>query len=151
MTTAIAPSLFSPARLTRHGQQRSPFLSNHRPLSGGRGVLGGYVDLEGRAHEIIARTAVGGSVLVIDRDAVTLGGRCLVAHLGGDEPAENARLVCEHYLADERRWCRKVTAEDLAVVPFPEEELSGLLTGSARQTNGVEDPAVVLDRHRRSY
>jgi hypothetical protein len=62
-------------------------------------------------------------VLVVDRDALTLGDRRLVAHLAVDEPMENAALVCAHYLRDPRRGrCRRVTAEDLIGKPFPEED-----------------------------
>jgi hypothetical protein len=62
-------------------------------------------------------------VLVVDRDALTLGDRRLVAHLAVDEPAENAALVCAHYLRDVSRGrCRRVTAEDLIGKPFSEEE-----------------------------
>jgi hypothetical protein len=58
-------------------------------------------------------------VLVVDRDAATLGDRRLVAHLAADEPPENARLVCRLYLGDTRgRRCRHVTHEDLERAPL---------------------------------
>ncbi len=44
--------------------------------------------------------ATAGSVLVLDRDATTLGDRRLLAHLAPDEPPENAALVCRLYLED---------------------------------------------------
>jgi hypothetical protein len=59
-------------------------------------------------------------VLVVDRDAATLGDRRLVAHLDADEPAANAALVCERYLEGdpgERRRCRRVLPEDLVTSP----------------------------------
>jgi hypothetical protein len=59
-------------------------------------------------------------VLVVDRDAATLGDRRLVAHLDADEPAANAVLVCEQYLKEEsgeRRRCRHVLPEDLVTSP----------------------------------
>ncbi|MGH2902335.1 MAG: hypothetical protein ACRDK7_01890 [Solirubrobacteraceae bacterium] len=60
-------------------------------------------------------------MLVVDRDASTLGDRRLVAHLAADEPPENAALVCDHYLSDTAgHWCRRVTAEDLQAVPVGE-------------------------------
>lgn len=75
-------------------------------------------------------------MLVVDRDAFTLGDRRLVAHLAIDEPAENAALVCAHYLRDAHRGrCRKVTAEDLTGSPFPEEDEE--LPGFARETDLV--------------
>ncbi len=65
-----------------------------------------------------------GSVLVVDRDASTLGDRWLVAHLASDEPAENAAIVCGSYLQDSRgRSSRPVTPEDLETAPFAEEQL----------------------------
>ena len=62
-------------------------------------------------------------MLVVDRDAVTLGDRRLVAHLDADEPRENAALVCAHYLRDVHRCrCRRMTAEDLTGGPSVEQE-----------------------------
>ncbi|HEV3319221.1 MAG TPA: hypothetical protein VG053_05745 [Solirubrobacteraceae bacterium] len=62
-------------------------------------------------------------MLVVDRDALTLADRRLVAHLATDEPAGNAALVCAHYLRDAHRGrCRRVTAEDLIGKPFPDED-----------------------------
>jgi hypothetical protein len=79
-----------------------------------RGALARYTDAEGRLREVLARPGHAGSVLVLDRDATTLGDRRLVAHLAADEPAENAGLVCRHYLRDSHgRRCRPLTAEDL--------------------------------------
>jgi len=76
--------------------------------------LGRYTNAIGRTREVIAGQRDDGSVLVMDRDALTLGDRRLVAHLGADEPTENAALVCAHYLEDAHRGrCRRVTAEDL--------------------------------------
>jgi hypothetical protein len=76
--------------------------------------LGRYTDAAGRAREVIAGRRGDGCVLVVDRDALTLGDRRLVAHLAVDEPVENAALVCAHYLQDAHRGrCRRVTAEDL--------------------------------------
>jgi hypothetical protein len=83
--------------------------------------LGRYTDATGRAREVIAGRRGDGCVLVVDRDALTLGDRRLVAHLAIDEPVENATLVCAHYLRDARRGrCRRVTAEDLTGRPAPE-------------------------------
>lgn len=85
--------------------------------------LGGYTDMAGRAREVIAGRRGDGCVLVVDRDALTLDDRRLVAQLAAEEPAENAALVCAHYLRDPRRGrCRRVTVEDLAGEPFSEED-----------------------------
>lgn len=81
--------------------------------------LASYLNSEGRARELLALPAHGGSVLVLDRDATTLCDRRLVAHLAADEPRENAVLVCKHYLEDANgRWCRRVRPEDLEISPF---------------------------------
>src|SRR3954466_7794924 len=77
-----------------------------------RRPLGAY-DRDGRRREIVARPGAYGSVLVIDEDAWTLGDRRLVAHLPCDEPAANALVVCELYLADPTaRFARPVGPED---------------------------------------
>jgi hypothetical protein len=87
-------------------------------------LLGRYVDIQGRAREVVALPGAMGSVLVVDRDAATLGDRRLVAHLASDEPPENAALVCASYLQDSRgRWSGPVTPEDLETAPFAEEQL----------------------------
>jgi len=81
--------------------------------------LARYLDTDGRARELLALPGSGGSVLVLDRDAATLCDRRLVAHLGPDEPEENAALICRHYMEDVRgRWCRLVRPEDLRTTPF---------------------------------
>ena len=85
------------------------------------GSLARYTDAEGRLREVLARPGHAGSVLVLDRDATTLGDRRLVAHLAADEPPENAALVSRHYLRDPRgRRCRPLAPEDLLTAPFPE-------------------------------
>jgi hypothetical protein len=71
---------------------------------------------------VVALRGAEGSVLVVDRDAVTLAERRLVAHLAADEPASNAQLICAHYLGDASRGhCRAVLASDLEVSPSPDD------------------------------
>jgi hypothetical protein len=95
---------------------------------------------------VVALPGAWGSVLVVDRDASTLGDRRLVAHLAADEPRCNAVLVCEHYLRDPAgRWCRSVIQEDLEVEPFPEEAETGP-PGEA-----VPCAAELTDTHGRAY
>ena len=80
--------------------------------------LGRYTDEAGRAREVIAGRRGDGCVLVVDRDALTLGDRRLVAHLAAEEPVQNAALVCAHYLNDASRGrCRRVGVEDLTGWP----------------------------------
>jgi hypothetical protein len=86
--------------------------------------LGRYTDHLGRAREVISRPGAGGSVLVLDCDRETLGDRLLVAHLGADEPAENATIVCADYLVSlpaNGRRCRALKPEDIRTVPFADE------------------------------
>jgi hypothetical protein len=86
-------------------------------------LLGRYLDRDGHAREVIASAGAGGSTLVVDRDGASGGDPRLVAHLGADEPAGNAALVCSRYLEDAARGhggCRALTAEDRALVPFDE-------------------------------
>ncbi|HEY7961295.1 MAG TPA: hypothetical protein VID29_05180 [Solirubrobacteraceae bacterium] len=100
-------------------------------------VLGRYVDLGGVRREIVARSAVG-SVLVLDRDALSYGDARLVAHLDADEPAGNAALVCREYLRDPHgRWCRAVTPEDLAAGPRSRER-----TGAGDGLAGGRDTGI---------
>jgi hypothetical protein len=82
-------------------------------------LLGRYLEREDRLRQVVALPGAGESVLVVDRDATTLGDCRLVAHLAADEPWENAALLCRHYLRDPGgRWCRGVTPEDLEISPF---------------------------------
>ena len=81
--------------------------------------LASYFDDDGRPRELLALPGHAGSVLVLDRDATTLGDRRLLAHLAPDEPPENAALVCRLYLEDTAgRWCRRVESNDLELTPF---------------------------------
>lgn len=64
-------------------------------------------------------------MLVVDRDAATHADGRLVAHLGSDEPAENAGLMCDLYLtAGADRRCRLLTAVDLGAMPYLDVEHS---------------------------
>jgi hypothetical protein len=77
--------------------------------------LGRFFALDtGQEREVLRVQRPDGSALVIDYELGTLSDGRLVAHLSPDEPAENARIVCELYLADDERRgrCRAVTPED---------------------------------------
>lgn len=99
-------------------------LSRRRDVSAGRSdmptrveVLGSYVCDAGCAREVIGARRSDGSVLIVDRDATTLGDRRLVAHLAADEPDANATLTCALYLQDPARGqCRRIRPEDLTDV-----------------------------------
>ena len=108
--------------------------------------LGCYTDFDGRVRHVVALPGAAGSVLVVDRDAVTLGDRRLVAHLAADEPSENAALVCDSYLRDpDGRWCRRVTPEDFEVAPFAETEQIAPQAGASPGARGL------IDRQGRVY
>ena len=84
-------------------------------------TLGRYIDVDGRAREIVARPGAGGSVLVLDQGALGHGERRLLAHLAPDEPAGNSALVCRRFLTQARRErcrCRPLVHEDLSAIPF---------------------------------
>ena len=124
--------------LKRHGR-RPP------PAASAGDVLARYTDSRGRPHEIVLRAGAGGSMLVID-DSVTLGDRRLVAHLAPDEPAKNARVVCDHYLADARRGCRPVTSADLEIIPHREGD-----EPYAEDDQAEPNRKLLVNRHGRSY
>lgn len=85
-------------------------------------VLASYLDGRGRRRQVLTRTGLEGSLLVVDRDCTTRGDDRLVAHLAPDEPASNAEVICGHYLHDPpRRRCRRLSARDITVVPFAAE------------------------------
>ena len=118
---------------------RSPRGRRHNPL-------GRYSDFDGRLRHVVALRGAAGSVLVVDRDATTLGDCRLVAHLAADEPPENAALVCDSYLRDpDSRWCRCVTPEDLEMAPFTDAEQIELQARAAHGTTRL------IDKQGRTY
>jgi hypothetical protein len=117
MTSTTSPQSQISRRSTR---RKAPLGRVDRDAPNPRRPLGRFVDPLGHPREIVALSGSRGSVLVVDRDAATLGDRRLIAHLDADEPAANAALVCERYLeedAGERRRCRRVLPEDLVTSP----------------------------------
>lgn len=106
-------------------------------------MLARYSDPHGRLREVLTRPGCGGSVLLIDRDALTRGDHRLIAHLAADEPPANALLTCRDYLRNSRkRPCRPLTATDLWVAPFAEVP---------SESRAPEADRELLDRHGRSY
>jgi hypothetical protein len=112
-------------------------------------ALARYTDHRGHLREILALRGYGGSVLVVDRNALSRGDRRLVAHLAADEPFENAGLVCRDYLRDPRAHrCRRLAPDDLLTGPFSE--------GCEDNDRGALDPPPVActelyDRHGRRH
>jgi len=136
MTPTISPAI-SPAspvahRSTRRDPGSSPradraHVRRTHSVREERRALDRYTNSQGRPREVVALPGLAGSVLIVDRDAATLGERRLVAHLAADEPAENAAVVCSRYLEDARGSshrcrCRRVTPKDLMRTPFADEE-----------------------------
>ena len=114
--------------------------------------LGTYRDRDGRTRTLIARPGVGGSVLVIDQEAQTLSDRRLIAHLAADEPAVNARVVAEVYLADgEGRRARALEDRDWTTLPSgrePPEEPEPAAPGELRDARGRGYRLAEVDDHR---
>jgi hypothetical protein len=136
--------VISPAHL--RGSSRESDMSRRRSRARSRRehsshehlLLGRYVDGEGQDREVIAHAGAAGSTLVVDRDGTTGEDPRLVAHIGADEAAGNAALVCSRYLQDAARGdggCRALTAEDRTLVPFddPHELDAALLDTPAAQ------------------
>jgi hypothetical protein len=120
-TVADRPARHDISSTGRAGRTR---IRRERVSRGGRPLLGRYVDLQGWPREVLARPGTAGSVLVLDRDATTLGDCRLVAHLAADEPPENAGLIGSSYLQEplgRRRRCRLVAPEDFQTPPFCDE------------------------------
>jgi hypothetical protein len=111
-----------------------------RRTLGPRRPLGAY-DRDGERREIVARPGAYGSVLVVDENACTLGDRRLVAHLPCDEPASNALIVCELYVADTAgRHARPLVPADWHRAPGA--------TDTAGPPAGARE---LVDRRRRAY
>jgi hypothetical protein len=70
----------------------------------------------------------------------------MVAHLAPDEPLENAALVCEDYLRNPAgRSCRRVTPEDLEIVPFADTD------PIEPQAEATLSATALTDSHGRTY
>ena len=119
---AARPSRHGSSRARRNAQRRSTVTDRRAHVTAAkRTTIARYTDWTGRPREIVTRPGCAGSVLVLDRDAVTLADRRLLAHLAADEPRENAAIATRCYLAQARRGrcrCRPLLAEDLRTVPF---------------------------------
>jgi hypothetical protein len=103
---------------------------------------------------VVLVSGAAGSLLVVDRQAITHGDRRLLAHLAPDEPPGNARLVTRCYLEQARTsrlGCRLLTGEDLTAVPFAEDDRDlpgGGLAGSSILSG---DASTRFDRSGRRY
>ncbi|MGA7705176.1 MAG: hypothetical protein WB998_09805 [Solirubrobacteraceae bacterium] len=122
-STSAPPRPNAKMRRGSHNRSLSDARAPRRTAVATAKPLASYFDADGRHRELLALPGRGGSVLVLDRDATTLGDRRLLAHLAPDEPPENAALVCGLYLEDDAgRWCRRVEPSDLERTPFASPE-----------------------------
>ena len=146
----------STSRARRATTSRQPGVSARgRRASAGRKragmdqrLLGGYIDGQGHAREVIARGGAAGSTLVVDRQRATSSDARLVAHLASDEPAENAAVVCSRYLEDIAAGasrCRRLTAEDTRTAPFADHR------GAQHELHAALGDAHPVDPLGRSY
>jgi hypothetical protein len=127
----MTPTLSPPSPMQRRPRCRKTEACSHADRPPAREsprqehrLLARYTDRQGRRREVVAQAALAGSVLVVDRRAASQADSRLVAHLGADEPAENAALICEHYLQQLQIGCcrcRRLTPEDALTQPFPDD------------------------------
>jgi len=127
-------------------KRRSATRARHgSTLSHGR-TLTTYRDWRGRSREIVILGGAAGSTLVLDRDAGTRLDRRLLAHLAADEPTENALLVSRSFVRRAERTrcsCRRLSAADLRVVPFSDQDKP-----APREAQSADRPALYDERGR---
>jgi hypothetical protein len=80
-------------------------------------ILGRYLAVDSKQEREVARIALpDGGAVVVDYRRKPIGDGRLVAQLAPDEPAENAQIVCDLYLADKSRGrCRSLSPQDFQV------------------------------------
>jgi hypothetical protein len=102
-----------------HPDARQPAPSHTDSGLGRTRSLGQYVARDTKeTREVVSLKRQDGSSLVVDYRLGTLSDGRLIAHLAPDEPTENARILCEMYLADDARGrCRAVTPDDFDPTP----------------------------------
>ncbi len=130
------------ARSSKRRAEVSRSSRRRRVACDARPALARYENDCGRAREIIAIAGAGASVLVLDRDAVTLGDRRLLAHLAPDEPPENAALVCRSFLRRLQRGdcrCRLLSSADLCSVPYVDGADQEELRSTAASPDALRD------------
>jgi hypothetical protein len=145
MTQTLPQSPTAPRRASTRSTKARLRARVARPLAAllERPALGRYTDHHGRTRELLAQAGARGSLLVIDRDEATLEDARLLAHLGADEPAENAAIVCAEYLRGaeaDRCRCRTLTAADARTAPFVEVHEAGAADAPvASETQPVDE------------
>jgi hypothetical protein len=149
MTQTLPQPPTMPRRTSARRRKARPRARLARPLAAllEHPPLGRYTDHRGRTRELLVQAGARGSVLVVDRDQATLEDSRLIAHLGPDEPAENAAIVCAEYLRSaraDRCRCRALTAEDARTPPFVEDREPG-----AGDTHAASETQPVDERGRR--
>jgi hypothetical protein len=99
-------------------------------------VIARHAGEGGDARELVLLAGRNGTRLLVDRGVCDSADVRLLAHLAHDEPDANAAAVCNLYLADSSRACRRLRASDLAFTPGegtppPPEHGSGRASASA--------------------
>jgi hypothetical protein len=147
LTTSSAPLLAArPARVKAAPPPRGGRTGEGRGGHREPRLLARYSDWRGRTREITVQRGRAGSVLVVDRDASGADAR-LVAHLGADEPCENAALVCRCYVQEARGArprCRRLTSADFQATPFDDDQEAEL--EAERDLGPVSADAQPVDR-----
>ena len=118
-------STLAPRPATRRSPAALVVARRRRQSAHERRPLARYADREGNAREVVTRAGLQGSVLVVDRDALSHGDCRLLAHLAADEPPENAALVCALYIDHLRREplrARRLSAEDFKTVALRDQD-----------------------------
>ncbi len=96
-----------------------------KALARGERVLATYTDGRHAIHELLAWKGMSGSTVVVDRGGPRPVAPRLIAHIAGDEPTENAMIVCREYLARLRAGadcgCRAFADDDLCRTPVADE------------------------------
>ncbi len=127
-TTAAPPQQTLPTPLAAPDRERTRRLGRYRALD------------TAQQREVLRIQQPDGSALVVDYQLGTLSDGRMVAQLAAKEPAENARVVCDLYLADPTRGhCRAVTPQDFQVTPAHTDQVPSTSVGETLPSARLRD------------
>jgi hypothetical protein len=113
--------------------------------------LAAYTTASGERREVVCLTGSAETRLVIDRGSEDASDARLLAHLAADEPAANARRICELYLADmDARSCRSLTSEDFERA-LGEGASSDAVANGREHDEGISLATALADRRGATY